>query len=214
LVNTIYRFVFAHNDSVRHIQALFLWNRPVLSAIFLVLVELVFIGISLLPFSKTCILCLSAGAIVLVSSVHGAFPRTFTLLTAFDIPPTVAGSTNRIRTAAEISAFVATVLSVWTRFAEFVFQSVVDAKLTDVVVTVGLFALAFLFAFIVGDFVFLWIWFHATFVVPGVILLPPVQRWLNGVMADDEEPHFDGGPANLHADNEVPQPEGQNPSST
>jgi Flp pilus assembly protein TadB len=163
----------------------------VFSAIFLVLIELLFVGIYLLPFTKSCILCLSVGAVILTSSVHDAFPSTFAALKAFDIGLTMTGSTNRIRTPAEISAFLATVLSVWTRFAEFVFKSVNEARLISVLLTIALFAFAFFFTFLVGDFSFVWIWFHATFVIPGILLLPRVQRWLGDIMDDREEAQLD-----------------------
>jgi predicted membrane protein len=103
----------------------------------------------------------------------------------------MTGSTNRIRTPAEISAFLATVLSVWTSFAEFVFKSVNEARLISVLLTIALFAFAFFFTFLVGDFFFVWIWFHATFVIPGILLLPRVQRWLGDVTGNREEAQLD-----------------------
>jgi hypothetical protein len=63
----------------------------VFSAIFLVLIELLFVGIYLLPFTKSCILYLSVGAVILTSSVHDAFPSTFAALKAFDIGLTMTG---------------------------------------------------------------------------------------------------------------------------
>jgi hypothetical protein len=97
------------------------------------------------------------GAVILTSSVHDAFPSTFAALKAFDMGLTMTGSTNRIRTPAEISAFLATVLSVWTRFAEFVFKSVNETRLISVLLTIALFTFAFFFTFLVGDFSFVWI---------------------------------------------------------
>jgi hypothetical protein len=44
---------------------------------------------------------------------------------------------------------------------------------------------------LVGDFSFVWIWFHATFVIPGILLLPRVQRCLGDIMDDREEAQLD-----------------------
>jgi hypothetical protein len=187
VANKIYGYLIRHEDTVRHIGALALWNRPVFSAIFLVAIESAFFIIRSLPFRKSCTVCLGIGLGIFLSAVHEAIPGLFSIFKSFEIHPRKALAPDRERTVKEIAAYLTTVLSVWTSFVSLVFESIETASVGLVIGTIGAFIGVFAFAFAIGDFWFIWLWFHIVFVVPGIVALPAVQAWLTQEQRSDGE---------------------------
>lgn len=185
IVNSIYRALLPHEESVKRVQALFLWNRPVYSAIFLGLIEILFIFAYFLPFPKACNCCIVTGSVIVCYCLYGAFPGAFDLLLRFEIKEVEADATNRIRTVPEISAFLTTLLSFWTKVCSLMFQSINGASMLNVVIVFGMLVSFFLVTYFIGDFWFVWVLFHSAFVLPGVACLPPVQNWLKEDVQDE-----------------------------
>jgi hypothetical protein len=205
VVNKISGSLSPHEEAVRHIGALALWNRPVLSAIFLVAIEACFWVAYSLPFSKSCTICLGIGLIILLSAVHDAAPRLFSIFSSFALYPRPALAPDRVRSVKEISAYLTTILSVWTSFVSLIFTSIETASIVNVLLTVAAFIGVFVFVFIIGDFWFIWLWFHIIFIVPGIVALPAVQAWLaqkespdEGEAGDGDEPAEGGGHDDSH----------------
>jgi hypothetical protein len=179
LANNIYRALKPHEDSVRHIEALFLWNRPLYSFVFLLLIEVVFVLVWLLQVRKSCIFALVAGGFVLSYTVFDAIPGILPLLFSFEIIEVPDDASNTIRGLREISAFLTTSLSIWTKMIHWAFQSVSDAIGIGLVIS-SLFSIGafFFITYWLGDFWFVWGYFHLVFVLPGILLLPSVENWL------------------------------------
>lgn len=162
-----------------------MWNRPKYSAIFVGVIELIFLIIYLLPFSKMCNYCLVFGAVIVCKCVYGAFPHLVNTLFSFEIEKVPQDAPNRIRTVPEISAFLTTVLSIWTRILEAIFASLKSTAIYDNAVGLLILLGMFLITFFIGDFWFIYLMFHIFFILPGGLLHPAVQNWLN------EEPKED-----------------------
>jgi hypothetical protein len=178
VANRIYEALQPHEDSVRHVCALALWNRPFLSGILLFAVEALFLVAYCLPFNTACILCLLGGAAVFLSALHDAAPRAFGLIKAFQIHPRAPGAPDRVRSAKEIAAYLTTVLSVWTKFVSLIFSSIADVGARLLALTSACFVAVLMLVWLIGDFWLIWGSFHIVCVVPGVIALPTVQAWI------------------------------------
>jgi hypothetical protein len=179
LGNAIYLYLLPKSEAVKRVQALFVWNRPAFSAAFLVFLELLFVLCFFLPFSKICNSCLVIGSFIILYCAYGAFPSAFGKLLSFEIAPVdPPGRPDRIRTVKEVAAFLTTLLSFWTKVLEMVFSSIEGASFLMVIATGFILLTLFIVTFLMGDFCFIWVMFHMTFVLPGIMLLPPVQRWL------------------------------------
>lgn len=87
ILNAIYKALKPHKDSVEHIQALFMWNRRLYSAMFLIVIEAIFVLAFLLPFSRSCNYCIVIGSVVFCYCVYGAFPAVCDRILAFEIKP-------------------------------------------------------------------------------------------------------------------------------
>lgn len=179
IVNSICRKLQPHEDAVQHIQALCMWNRPKYSAIFVAIIELIFLVIYLLPFSKLCNYCLVFGSGIIFKCVYGAFPNVINTLLSFEIEKVPQDAPNRIRTVPEISAFLTTVLSIWTRIFEAIFASLKSTAIYENAVGLLILLGMGLVTFFIGDFWFIFLMFHIFFILPGGLLHPTVQKWLN-----------------------------------
>jgi hypothetical protein len=109
----IYRFLNRNSVAVRHIGALALWNRRLLSLIFLIVIETFFLIAFSLRFWKACILCLGIGSLITISAIHDAYPRNIAIFEGFDVYPRPADAPDRVRSVKEISAYLTTILSFW-----------------------------------------------------------------------------------------------------
>jgi hypothetical protein len=178
MVNAIYKALTPRSESVKRVQALFLWNRPIFSLLFFGILEGLFLVVCFLPFSRACNLCLVVGSGIAIYCIYSAFPAPFSKLLSFEIRQVDPGRSDRIRTDKEIAAFLATVLSIWTKILELVFASIEDSTLVNVLLSIAVILGLFLLTFMIGDFWFIWLAFHGAFVLPGVLLLPAVGRWL------------------------------------
>ena len=185
IVNAIYRALLPHEESVKRVQALFLWNRPVYSAVFLGIIEVLFLCAYFLPFPTACNFCIVTGSVIVSYCLYGAFPAVFDKLLSFEIKEVPADAVNRIRTIPEISAFLTTILSFWTKVCSLVFNSVHGASITNVVLVFAMLLGLFLGMYFIGDFWFVWLMFHMAFVLPGIVCLPPVQKWLQEEVQED-----------------------------
>jgi hypothetical protein len=179
LANNIYRALKPHEESVKHIEALFLWNRPIFSALLLLVIELLFVFTYLLPFRKSCIFALVTGCSISLYTLLKASPGLLSVLFSFNINPVPEYASNHIRGLREIAAFLTTALSIWTKLLGWAFTSVsAGSEINTVFLTItslGFFAFV---SYLIGDFVFLWTYFHLVFVLPGVLFLPSVENWL------------------------------------
>jgi hypothetical protein len=187
LANKIYRALKPHEGSVHHIQALFLWNRPALSALFLALIELLFFLAHCISFTAPCMICLVIGIWIFVCTVDDVYPSIFSPLKGFEIAPTRAGGSNRMRTAKEIAAFLATVLWGVAKVAELAFTSIQNASIGTTMLTVVTFVTLFLCTEAIGDFWFVCICFHAVFVLPGILATSLAQTWIGSPAAWSQE---------------------------
>ena len=176
IVNAIYHALNPHEKTVRRVQALFLWNRPVYSVIFFIFIESLFVFAYFLPFSWSCNLCLIVGGFIFFYCLYSAFPSVFDRLIAFEIKEVPKDATNRIRSVPEIAAFLTTAISFWTKFIENLFVSARSSSIYDAVITVLSLLAVFIFTFFVGDLSLIWIIFHSIFVLPPILVLPSVQH--------------------------------------
>ncbi|OHS92845.1 hypothetical protein TRFO_12195 [Tritrichomonas foetus] len=189
IVNAIYRALLPHDATVKQVQALFLWNRPLYSCIFFAFVEGLFVLAYFLPFSWSCNLCLIVGSFILSYCLYGAFPMVFDKLLAFEIKEVPPTASNRIRSTPEISAFLTTAISFWTKFVENIFNTATDATLYNAIFSMLSLLAFFIVTFFIGDFWLIWIIFHSIFVVPSILVLPGVQHWLTEQDSGKSETH-------------------------
>lgn len=179
IVNSICRALQPHEDAVQHVQALFMWNRPKYSAIFIAVIELFFALLYVLPFSKMCNCCIVVGSLIIGKCIYGAFPQVINTLLSFEIEKVPQDAPNRIRTVPEISAFLTTVLAIWVRIFELIFDSLKSDALYENLIGFIILLSLFIATFFIGDFMFIFLVFHAFFILPGVLLHPKMQKWFN-----------------------------------
>ena len=178
LANTLYRTLIPHEAAVKRIESLIMWQKKTYSAILLLIIELTFVGIYLLPFNTAANAALVAGVVCVFNVIVNAFPSLLDIFLHFDLPEIPADAPNRIRSVAEISAFITTCLSFAIKLVELAFKSVINKSLLYIGITFSILTVLFTFVYILGDFWFVWLLFHAIFILPGIILQPKVQSWL------------------------------------
>jgi energy-coupling factor transporter transmembrane protein EcfT len=81
------------------------------------------------------------------------------------------------------------------KFISLVYTSIETASLINVLGTVVAFCVVFFFVFATGDFWFIWLWFHIVFVLPGIVALPSVQKWITQELASDGSDEGEGNEA-------------------
>ena len=204
LANGLYRTLIPHEEAVKRVESLIMWQKTAYSAILLVIIELCFILIYFLPFNTIANAALVIGVVCVSNVVINSFPSILNIFLNFDLPEVPADAPNRIRSVAEISAFITTCLSFVIKIIELAFKSVIDKSLVYSGITVAIMTVLFTFVFILGDFWFVWLVFHAIFILPGIILQPKVQAWL---FQSDEEQNEERQPVSIPPDGTTLNPD-------
>lgn len=184
IANKIYKSLIPHEESVKKVEALVMWQRKAYSAIFLGIIEIVFIAAYFLPFSKLANASLILGLLCVANVTYNTFPEFFDKIFSFEYPHLPEDAPNRLRSVAEISAFITTCFSIWIRVVEFAYKALDSKNIINTAVTIGIIVLLFSMFYVLGDFWLIWILFHLVFILPGVILQPQFQTWME---ARDEE---------------------------
>ena len=179
LVISIYATLIPHEELIKWIQSLLLWHKPVFSVITLLIIELIFVAIYKVPFSRICNMTITIGIAVLFYCIYSSFPSFFNKMFSFQVEERSFEDPRRIRTIKEIAAYLSTCISYGVKLLELALTSVTDSSFFFLIYIIFILVVFFVFTFFAGDFWFFWIVFHLIFVLPGIILLPPVQNWLN-----------------------------------
>ena len=179
--NYIYRALNPHQELLNKAQALIMWHDPLTSGIMLGIVELCFVFIYFLPFTRVSNTCIIIGTFLVLKELLVLFkPRSSSIKEKelnVDAP-------NRIRTVQEISAFLTTVLSLWVNILEIVFRSIRESSVIYATFSMGCLFITFLACYVLGDFMTLWTIFHAIFILPGLLLQPRVLKYISGEESD------------------------------
>jgi ABC-type multidrug transport system fused ATPase/permease subunit len=178
IANKIYKSLIPHEESVKKIESLVMWQKKTYSVIFLILVELLFVGAYLLPFSKLANMSIIFGILSVANVTYRTFPKFFDKLFTFQYPELPEDAPNRLRSVAEISAFITTCLSFWIKIVEFAFNALDDNSIIYIAATSIFIMMIFAVFYVLGDFWLIWIIFHLIFIVPGIVLQPKIQEWL------------------------------------
>ena len=175
LVNSIHRNLKDKTNIVEHAEALVFWHRPIFSAIIFILVELSFFLIYISNLKKATMLSIILAVFAVLNVSQKIFPNLFDKFFSFQIPEISADATNRIRSVSEVSAYLTTMLSLWTSFIKFVLS---DFSILHLIISlISLFFLTVMLT-IFGDFWIVYIFFHVIFVLPGIVLHPRIYNML------------------------------------
>lgn len=174
LVKRILKVLKPHEKAALKIEALLLWHKPLYSAFFLTIIELIFIFFYFLPLTWPCSITLICGVGILINIT----PKFIDGIFCFDVGIVDEEEPHHLRSLNEISAYFAAVLSCCAMIVEVIYCDHYKRGLKSVIQVILFFSMLIAASCSFGDFFFFWILFHLVFVLPGIILQPLVYHWL------------------------------------
>ena len=183
--NAIYQAILPHEKTVKKIESLIMWQNWKMSTIMVLIIELVFVGVYFLPFSWYCNLTIIFGAPIVLYSIFSAYSNIFDKLFSFESDQ--ADSTN-LHSVRSVAAYLTTCFSFLITLLELAFDSIENSSFLKIVATLLCFFSALIITFFLGDFWTLWLVFHIIFLLPGLLLSPTFNKWLNDLNKADVRP--------------------------
>lgn len=186
VVNFLYKQIKERETIITHIQSVALWQRPILSAVTLLIIEILFAIVYFIKVRQITLVASTVAIIAIINVAQQAFPELFNKIFSFKIPEQNENASNRIRSPSELAAYFTTILSFFFDFTDFVFPTPETTNIIRLSIS-GFCMLVLIVAFyILGDFWINYLLVHLLFILPGALLHPRVYTILFGNEEADE----------------------------
>lgn len=192
IVNFIYKEIKEREEIVTHIQSIALWHKPIVSAISLLILEIIFAIFYFIKARQITVILSIIATFALLNIARNNFPAFFNKIFSFQIPQQEENASNRIRSPSELSAYFTTLLSFFFDVVGFIFLDPEATSIIRLSISGFLLLVSTVFCYLLGDFWIIYIVFHILFVIPGILLHPKVYTIL---FSNEEEP--DGNSAQV-----------------
>lgn len=169
-----------HKALVDNIQALCLFHKPFYSAIFIIIIEVLFLLATFVKVSIASKICFIVSILLGFFAIYETFPNFFNKFKILEDPSPNAAP---LRTPEQLAAYITTCLLFFIKLVENMFFAIKKNKLINVIVNAAGLVIIFAFCYVFGDFIIVWILFHSIVFLPGILLNKNVSEWLR----QDEE---------------------------
>lgn len=178
VANRIYNALQPHERTVRQLESLLFWHRPLRTLGFIACLELLFFSVKLLPFTGPCNFCIISAVLVSLYRIYQLYPTLLDKLISFKKVDLDDDAPNYLRTVVEISAYLTTTIIVIPRFFRLAIVNLLKRSWISCG-SIVFFALILLTLTAgIGDFWIIWFIFHGVLFTPGILFLPPVYNWM------------------------------------